>query len=74
MNDNRDRNEKKEEWKRNENKIRRSIILLVLAVILLIVLLAYYNSPVWVVISNIALVVGLVANIVILYEKGKVKK
>ncbi len=59
-----------ESWENNERKIRIRVILLLLAVVVLILCSIFY-PPVWAIVSNIAIIIGLAVNLLVLYEKGK---
>lgn len=60
-----DNNEKdKEQWRKNERRMRRIIIGIILAILVLVLILIFFNTQIWAIITNIAIIIGLVVDLI----------
>lgn len=69
MLDNGEKNKAK--WKKKEKHLRRLIIWIVLAIVLLIVIIVFFRKQIWAIITNAAIIVGLVVNLIALVNSTK---
>lgn len=56
--------EDKNEWIKNEKHIKMVIIGILFACICLIVVIVFFREQIWVIITNVALIVGLVGDLI----------
>lgn len=67
-----DNNEKdKEQWFKKERNLRIKIWCFIIALIALVLLLIFFRSLIWVIISNIAIIVGLFVDIYTIFNQKK---
>lgn len=53
----------KDQWLKNEKRIRRGVICIITAIVSLMVILVFFRKELWVLITNIAVIVGLVVDL-----------
>lgn len=60
-----DNNEKdKEQWRKNERRMRRIIIGIILAVLMLVIILIFFSTQIWAIITNVAIIIGLIVDLI----------
>lgn len=62
----------KARWKKNERRLRLLIIGIVLFTVLLIVIIIFFRSKIWAIVANMAVIVGLIVDLISLvsFTKG----
>lgn len=58
--------ENKDAWRKKEKHIRRIIIGVIIAAIILIIVLIFFPTQIWAIISGIAVIVGLIVDLITL--------
>ncbi len=69
MFDNEEKN--KAEWTKKEKHLRLLIIGIILAIILLIVIVIFFRTLIWAIITNVAVIVGLIVDFIALINSTK---
>ena len=73
----RKRDQDKKEWRKNENTMRAILVGILLSILLLVCLVVFFPDVVWAITLNIlttvALVVGLISNLVNISDKKRRK-
>lgn len=61
----------KAKWKKKERHMRLLIIGIIFAIILLIVIVVFFRTKIWAIITNVAVIVGLIVDFIALINSTK---
>lgn len=61
----------KEEWINKEKHIKNNIIGFIIAVLFLIVVLIFFRTQIWAIISGLAIILGLIVNLITILNTKK---